>query len=106
MELWDDQEWLRNFRMRKTTFQELCTWLAPALQRQDTHLRPAIPLEKRVAIALWKLATPDSYRSMGHQFGVGRSAVGYILMEVSHCLGTVTVWGGGKGDCQEGQSGV
>ncbi|XP_075762331.1 uncharacterized protein LOC142819396 [Pelodiscus sinensis] len=86
MEIWDDQDWLRNFRMRKTTFQELCTWLAPALQRQDTHLRPAIPLEKRVAIALWKLATPDSYRSVGHQFGVGRSTVGAVLMEVVRAI--------------------
>ncbi|XP_075779239.1 uncharacterized protein LOC142827521 [Pelodiscus sinensis] len=68
--------------MRKATFRELCTWLAPALQHQDTHLRPAIPLEKRVAIVLWKLATPDSYRSVGHQFGVGKSTVGAVLMEV------------------------
>ncbi|XP_075756523.1 pterin-4-alpha-carbinolamine dehydratase 2 isoform X1 [Pelodiscus sinensis] len=66
MQQWDDDQWLRNFRMQKTTFQELCAWLTPALQHQDTHLRPAIPLEKRVAIVLWKLATLDRYRSMGH----------------------------------------
>uniref|UniRef100_K7GDH3 DDE Tnp4 domain-containing protein n=1 Tax=Pelodiscus sinensis TaxID=13735 RepID=K7GDH3_PELSI len=68
--------------MQKSTFQELCAWLAPALQCQDTHLRPAISLEKRVAIALWKLATLDSYCSVGHQFGMGRSTVGAVLMEV------------------------
>lgn len=90
MEQWDDQAWLQNFRMRKSTFLELCNWLAPTLQ-QDTHLHHAIPLEKRVAIALWKLATPDSYRSVGQQFGVGRSTVGAVLMEVSP-LGT----GGGQ----------
>ncbi|XP_075760478.1 uncharacterized protein LOC142819198 [Pelodiscus sinensis] len=82
MQQWDDDQWLRNFRMQKATFQELCTWLAPALQRQDTCLRAAIPLEKRIAIVLWKLATPDSYCSVGHQFGVGRSTVWAVLMEV------------------------
>nr|XP_025040013.1 protein ALP1-like [Pelodiscus sinensis] len=45
--------------MRKSMFQELC-----------------------VAIALWKLATPDSYHSVGYQLGVRRSTVGAILMEV------------------------
>ncbi|XP_075791513.1 uncharacterized protein LOC142830452 [Pelodiscus sinensis] len=82
LQQWDDDQWLRNFRMRKATFRELCTWLTPALQHQDTHLQPAIPVEKRIAIALWKLATPDSYRSVGHQFGVGKSTVGAVLMEV------------------------
>ncbi|XP_075778966.1 uncharacterized protein LOC142827399 [Pelodiscus sinensis] len=68
--LWDDQQWLRNFRMRKRTFQQLCTWLTPALQRATTRLRAPIPVNKRVTIALWKLATPDSYRSVAQQFGV------------------------------------
>nr|XP_025038018.1 protein ALP1-like [Pelodiscus sinensis] len=40
------------------------------------------PPEKRVAIALRKLAIPNSYRSVGHQFGVGRSTVRAVLMEV------------------------
>ncbi|XP_075785279.1 uncharacterized protein LOC142829453 [Pelodiscus sinensis] len=76
MQLWDDDHCLHNFQM------ELCAWLAPALKYQDTHLRPAIPLQKHVSIALWKLATPDSYRSVGHQFGVGSSTIEAVLMEV------------------------
>nr|XP_006121487.2 cytochrome b5 [Pelodiscus sinensis] len=42
--------------MRKKTFLEQCAWLAP-----HPHLQPTIPMEKRVAIILWKFATLDSY---------------------------------------------
>ena len=35
-------------------------------------MRRAIPAEKRVAVALWRLATGNSYRSTGLVFGVGR----------------------------------
>ena len=35
-------------------------------------MRRAIPVEKQVAVALWQLATRNSYRSTGLVFGVGR----------------------------------
>ena len=35
-------------------------------------MRRAIPVEKRVAVALWRLATGNSYRTTGLVFGVGR----------------------------------
>ncbi|XP_075756726.1 protein mono-ADP-ribosyltransferase PARP11 isoform X2 [Pelodiscus sinensis] len=81
LERWGDQQWTQNFRMKKDTFLELCEWLAPALRRRDTCMRPAIPLQKRVAIALWKLSTLDSYQSIGNQFSVGRSTIGAVLMQ-------------------------
>ncbi|XP_075764219.1 uncharacterized protein LOC142819654 [Pelodiscus sinensis] len=89
LERWEDRQWTQNFRMRRDTFLELCEWLAPALHRRDTRMRPAIPLQKRVAIALWKLSTPDSYRSVGNQFGVGRSTVGAVLMQVVKAINRV-----------------
>ena len=99
LERWDDRQWTQNFRMRRDTFLELCEWLAPALQRRDTRMRPAIPLQKRVAIALWKLSTPDSYRSVGNQFGVGRSTVGAVLMQVRRSSATEP---GGRGAARRG----
>ncbi|XP_074861020.1 uncharacterized protein LOC142018790 [Carettochelys insculpta] len=67
--------------MRWQTFLELRLWLSPALKHQAARLQCAFPVEKGVAIAVWKLATPDSYRSMGHQFGVGKATVGTAVME-------------------------
>ncbi|XP_075755887.1 uncharacterized protein LOC142818605 [Pelodiscus sinensis] len=89
LEHWEDRQWTQNFRMKRDTFLELCECLTPALRRRDTRMRPAIPLQKRVAIALWKLSTPDSYRSVGNQFGVGRSTVGAVLMQVVKAINRV-----------------
>ncbi|KAG6922118.1 hypothetical protein G0U57_003703 [Chelydra serpentina] len=85
LQVWDESQWLRNFRMRKGTFLELCDLLSPALKRQDTRMRAALTVEKRVAIALWKLAMPDSYRSVANHFGVGKS-VGVVVMQVANAI--------------------
>ncbi|XP_050811963.1 uncharacterized protein LOC127052409 [Gopherus flavomarginatus] len=72
--------------MRKSTFMELCDLLSPALKCQNTKMRAALTVEKRVPIALWKLATPDSYRSVWNQFGVGKSTVGAAVMQVAKAI--------------------
>ena len=43
------------------------------LEKQDTRFREAVPIEKRVAIALWRLPTGNSYRSVSKTFAVGKS---------------------------------
>ncbi|CAM5091023.1 unnamed protein product [Eretmochelys imbricata] len=86
LQIWDDSQCLRNFRMRKGTFMELCDLLSPALKRMNTKMRAALTVEKQVAIALWKLATPDSYRSVGNQFGVGNSTVGAVVIQVANAI--------------------
>ncbi|XP_032064807.1 protein ANTAGONIST OF LIKE HETEROCHROMATIN PROTEIN 1-like [Thamnophis elegans] len=83
---WDDHLWQENFRMSRQTFMELCDRLRPVLERQTTNMRAPITVEKQLAIAIWKLATPDSYRSVAECFGVGRSTVSRIVMEVCQAL--------------------
>ncbi|XP_065426197.1 uncharacterized protein LOC101938094 isoform X1 [Chrysemys picta bellii] len=86
LQVWDDSQWLRNFRLHKGTFMELCDLLSPALKHQNTRMRAALTVEKRVAIALWKLATPDRYRSVGNQFGVGKSTLGAAVIQVANAI--------------------
>ncbi|XP_074977999.1 kelch-like protein 12 isoform X2 [Caretta caretta] len=86
LQVWDDSQWLRNFHMRKGTCMELCDLLSPALKHKSTKMRAALTVEKRVAIALWKLATPDSYWSVGNQFGVGRSTAGAAVIQVANVI--------------------
>ena len=50
-----DEDWLKNFRMRKATFTFICEKLHPYLHRQYTNMRKAISVEKRVAVALWQV---------------------------------------------------
>ncbi|CAM4602648.1 unnamed protein product [Caretta caretta] len=68
--------------MHKGTFMELCDLLSPALKRKNTKMRAALTVHKQVAIALWKLATPNRYRSVGNQFGVGKPTVGAAVIQV------------------------
>ncbi|CAM4721907.1 unnamed protein product, partial [Lepidochelys kempii] len=63
--------------------------LAPTLWRQDTRLKAALKVEKQVAIAIWKLATPDSYQLVANQFGVGKSTVGIVLMQVCRAINCI-----------------
>ncbi|CAM5165886.1 unnamed protein product [Natator depressus] len=86
LQVWDDSQWLRNFRMHKGTLMELCDLLSPDLRCKNTKIRATLTVEKQVAIALWKLAMPDRYWSVGNQFGVGKSTVGAAVMQVPHAI--------------------
>ncbi|CAM4660391.1 unnamed protein product [Lepidochelys olivacea] len=86
LQVWDDSQGLQNFRMCKGTFMELCDLLSPALRHKNTKMRAALTVEKQVAIALWKLAMPYSYQSVGNQFGVGKSTVGAAVMQVANAI--------------------
>ena len=64
------EDWLSNFRVSRSTFNYLCEKLSCIVARSDTVMRRAIPMEKRVAMTLWFLATGADYRTIGHLFGV------------------------------------
>jgi hypothetical protein len=72
--------------MSRDTFLYLCEELKPAIERHDSILRRAIPVQQRVAIALWKLATNSEYRSIAHLFGVSRSSVCLIVKDVCEAI--------------------
>ncbi|XP_047221207.1 protein ANTAGONIST OF LIKE HETEROCHROMATIN PROTEIN 1 isoform X1 [Girardinichthys multiradiatus] len=74
-----DEEFLRNFRVSRESFSYICRSLAPILQKKNTNCRLCLPVDKRVAVALWKLATNTEYRSVSNLFGVG-------IATVCHCL--------------------
>ena len=82
---WSNLEWKRNFRVSKTTFQHLCSELSGCIQRSST-VRAAIPMEKRVAIALWRLGTNVEYRTISHLFGVGVLTACVIVHDVCKAI--------------------
>ena len=61
-----------HFRVSRDTFEHICGLVGPELVRQNTILHQAISEEKQVAVALWRLATGNSYRTVGLTFGIGR----------------------------------
>ncbi|KAM6472263.1 uncharacterized protein PHA67_004530 [Liasis olivaceus] len=82
----EDDKWIEHFRMSKGTLFEIAELLRPQLHRQRTIMREAISVEKRVAIAVWWLSNLECYREVAVQFGVGRSTVGEIVLEVCFAI--------------------
>lgn len=79
-------DWLENFRMSSETFTYLCDQLRPKVMCRNTRFRQAVSVEQRVAIAIWCLATPSEYRTIGHLFGVARCTVCIIVKEVCQAI--------------------
>ena len=79
-------DWIENFRMSNSTFTYLCNELRPSIQKRDTVMRKAISVEQRIAITLWRLATTTDYRTIGHLFGVSKTAVCLIAKEVCSAI--------------------
>ncbi|XP_056151389.1 uncharacterized protein LOC130126040 [Lampris incognitus] len=72
--------------MSRETFFLLCDKLRPRLARQDTSFRLALPVEKRVAVALWHLASNVEYRTISSLFGVGKSTVCRCVRDMCHAI--------------------
>ena len=65
--------WKKDFRMFGKSFRELVALLALRISKKDTSFRKEIPVEKRVAVGLWSLATGNSYRCIVKTFAIGKS---------------------------------
>ena len=81
-----DKDWVENFRMSKATFTYICNTIKETIEKEDTNMRKACAVEKRVAIALWFLSTGNDYRTVGHLFGVSKSLVCLIVRQVCRAI--------------------
>ena len=73
--------WRREFRFSVETFDFINNLVRDKMEKQNTFFRKAIPMEKRVAVALWRLATGNTYRSISKVFGIGLTSVAKIVYE-------------------------
>ncbi|XP_033102408.1 protein ALP1-like [Anneissia japonica] len=74
--------------MTRSTFMDIAEQLRPFIEKEVTQMRTPITVEHRLAITLWRLATNIEYRSLGQQFGVGRSTVCSIVNETCRAIET------------------
>ncbi|CAN7947596.1 unnamed protein product, partial [Ixodes hexagonus] len=70
-----DQHFRACFRVSSTTFRYLGDVCRPSMLRQDTVMKRAITVEKRVAISLYRLSSTAEERTIAHLFAVGQSVV-------------------------------
>ena len=73
--------WKREFRLQTETFEYIVNLLRPSIEKQNTFWREAITVEKRIAIAIWRLSTGNSYRATSKVFGIGLSTACKLLAE-------------------------
>ena len=55
---------------------------------QVTNFRFLISVEERVAVTIWKLATNVEYRTLSALFGLGRSTICTIVVNICHAIAT------------------
>lgn len=82
-----DERFHKKFRLSRASFENLCASLSPYLMKQDTNFRKAIPVPKRIAVALTVLKGNTDFWTVADSFGIGKSPVGYLLMEF--CLAVI-----------------
>ena len=74
-----EKDWYVNFRMPKEAFNILCDQLRPYVNPQTTNMLDPGPLEKRVAITIYKLASNVEFHDVANLFGIGASTACNIL---------------------------
>ena len=78
-----DQEWYGNFRLSRETFRFLVEELKPELQLQDTKMRKAVEVYRKVAVFLYFIASTASYRTLSNLFGLSRGFVCICIRKVA-----------------------
>lgn len=68
-------------RMDVSTFEYLCTTLAPDLRRKDTRLRLAIPVQAKVVVSISRLATGNSMHVIADLYRIGLSSSQVAVLE-------------------------
>jgi len=77
-----DGLWIRDFRMKYTTFLELVELLRSYIQHQNTQYREALTVTKAVAMVLHKLAKDLDNVGVGEIFACGN----FIVFKYSNIL--------------------
>ena len=61
--------------MKPDTFEYIVGLVSPNMSKKDTTFRKAVTVEKRVAVAIWRLSTGNSYRTASKVLGIAKSTV-------------------------------
>lgn len=79
MNWWEDDRWVENFRMTKTSFHKLCNLVKDKMTPKLHAVRKPIPLEARLATRLYHLASSSEYRVTSNPFGHSKTSLSTYL---------------------------
>ena len=78
--------WIENLRMTKRTFVKLSSELQPYLTKCVTRFCMPIPVDQKIAVTMWRLATIVEYWTISALFGIGISTVCDIVHRTWHVM--------------------
>ena len=70
-----DLQWIEPFRITRATFSIIVELVKEDMQPKRNYVLPPVPVEKRVVIDLYRLASSAEYRVVGNVFGVHKTTV-------------------------------
>ncbi|XP_073420788.1 uncharacterized protein [Dendrobates tinctorius] len=77
----------RNFlRMSEETFIYLSELISPLIQRRDTRMRSAIPVDERLAVTLRFLATGRSFQDLHFSAAISRPLLSVLIPETCRAI--------------------
>ena len=68
LETFTEEQWVKNFRMRKETFDFLCSKLEPTLVAEKILVRQPLDVQSQAAVALYWLASSAEYRTVANLY--------------------------------------
>ncbi|XP_016665078.1 putative nuclease HARBI1 [Acyrthosiphon pisum] len=102
---YSDNVFQSHFRLSRTVFYNTLLPMIEISQNNMTNKekktgRPEIPIVKQLLSVLWILATPDSYRSVGEKFDMGKSSLSVSFFRIINLLimnaSNVIIWPHGE----------
>src|SRR5437667_5485700 len=72
--------------MSRQSFFALHALLHPHIGKKQTHLRPTISFELRLAIFIYNVSHGDVYNSISELFAIAKSTVSTIISNVSRAI--------------------
>ena len=78
-----DEQRKNDFRMARNYFLEIVRIIQPVREKRDKQIRRAIPIEKCVAIVLWRLSTGNQFRTTAKASDVGKSTAVQIAVSTA-----------------------
>ena len=82
----NSREFKGRMRMDVSTLKYLCSILAPDLQRRDTNMRLAIPVQVKVVVLISRLATSNSMQCIADLYRIGLSSSQIAVSEFCGAL--------------------